>query len=1069
MLSVKSQLFSRLLHNRRSIVLVALALFAVTLAIPMLKPQIAAAEAPFDNWQTNASAQWINRMTIKYNGVFFVDPDPSDNVYIFNFAAVTNPQCVSSIVFNAINAFGIGIPSPYSDPSYSIDAGLRLFVPKANSTDCEEATAYEAGGANKLTKCNGHVSAFSFNGKQGFKEWSGCEIKVNDSGARLYSFFVDTDGNVKSINPSQAITFVAAPNAWNGETVYIRSDQLQAQCKNIITKVNGQWILYSLKSDDKGSTNWPQYYDIVKTATGSGAIQQDRCSNNPDAFIKVYLAGLASSAKPTGGGYYDIYVGTTANQGGSKAANSGSTIPGSGAQTGGNAAGDTKPTCESSGFSLNWILCPIYNATTSFVDWMLSIIQAMLRSDDFLDTSKPIYAIWSQFRIYANIFLVLALIIIVFGQSIGTSVAEAYMARTFLFNLFFVVAFVNVSIYILAGFYDGVNIIGTGVGAALTAPLDGAGMFKFTPTAFQQGGVAVVTGGAGIAAAASGVLWGGLIGPQAALFLGLFVFLPVLFGVISIFLTLMALRALRLVLVGGSPVFGAFHALENTKPYAKQYREWVETTGVVSIILPVIFALCNIMSYITITEAQSPERNILTAKFASVADMFMGYAFTIAPLLAGGLAFSLAGGIVKRGHDFLSGAGKRAHQGILGNENDPNSLRNKTRRRFGAALTQGQKSILERGDKAPAGIKGAWRRGRARFVGSGIFGDVTQRQSTYNAIAAKERAAKTDTGDDAEIFAGGGYIVRKGQADHLGNIDPNEDRYFNSKGQKISQVLYDRGKRLHGANSHEVGEALMYTLGKAQTEEDKAAWRHAFAKNALEQGWSEGEMKGAYAHAAYPHKRNHASVWYSGPEYERNAQGAITGVRFKDVATNDGSYDDMVKDLHKSRGSFDLSGDRHEDFQVMYQRQQQLEARVASGTSTDEERLRLGRTYEIFDAVSSRMQTGLDPDGNVTTNGATPAAQAVILAAVNQRRLAMTESDSNGTRTFFDPSTMPAPPPGTKPVWSPGQRAVAVPLGATDRGQTNTAGGRAAVGVPGTAGYQPPRAPRSNLPNVVTQ
>jgi hypothetical protein len=1040
--------------------------------VPFLAPHSASAEAPFDNW-LGASGKWVNRMTIEFNNVFFVDSDPSDKVYNFTFTATSNAACKSTIAYNHTNQFGVDQPSPYGDAGTASQAGLRLFVPVPSSTNCDEVSKStdpaRGQGATVTAPCK---NQYQYHG-QG--DWIGCRIGVSDIGARLISFFVDTDGNVKSINPSQAISFVAAANTWNGQTVYIRSDQLNAQCKNLITKVGDQWILFSLKADEKGATNWNQYYDIVKTATGAGALQQDRCSNNPDAFTNVYLAAL-DGANPTAGGYFNIYVGTTANQGGSKAAVSGSSNAGAGQGTGGNATADIAPTCESSGFSLNWILCPIYNATTSFVDWMMKIVISMLHTDNFLDPDQPIYAVWSQFRIYANIFLVIAVLVAVFGQSIGEGVFQAFMARTFLMRLLYVVFLANVSIYLFAAFFDVVNVVGAGIAAAFTAPLKGAGMFTFTPTTTQQTGIGLAATGAGIAAAAGGILWGGLIGPQAAVMVALFIVLPALVAVISLFATLAFIRVVKWVIIVPSPVFAALYATPWGEKYAKKEVEWAGIIGVASIMLPGLFGLSNLASYLTITAAESPERNILTAKFNSITDMVMAYIIIWLPIALAGGTIAAAGGIIGRTHGFLTNAGKRAHQGILGNENDPNSTRNKARRRFGAAMTQRQSDVLARGDKSTPGWRGSVARARGRIVGSGMFGDVTQRQSTYNAIAAKQRAAKTDTGGDDEIYAGGGYMLRAGERNHKGE-EIYKDTYYNAKGGEISENLYNRGKRLHGGNSHEVGESLMYSLGKAQTEEDKSAFRMAFGKNALDQGWSEGEMKGAYAHAAYPHKRNHASVWYSGPEYERSPSGTVTGVRFDDVGnrqvrkkptdSDHTSYDNMIKDLHQSRGSFDLSGDRHEDFQVMRSWQADLENKVMTGTADDHDRTALGRTYEVFDAVSSRMQMGTDPDGNVTTNGASAAAQQSILDAVAERRLDMTKTDTNGTREFFRVDQAKAATGGTYKL---NARPTAPPAGVSTLGKVNTAGGQAAdpttidprTGLPFAA-----QEPRKNMPSVI--
>lgn len=1004
-------------------------------------------------------------MTIEFNGVFFVDPDPSDKVYNFTYTATSNSACKSTIAYNHNNGFGVDQPSPYGDAGVASQGGLRLFVPVANSNSCNEVTkTTEDGFGTPKSACK---DTWEYHGND---NWKGCRINVGDVGARLISFFVDTDGNVKSINPSQAISFVSAANTWNGQTVYIRSDQLQAQCKNLITKVGSDWILFSFKADQGGSTTWSQYYDIVKTATGAGALQQDRCAPNPDAFTNVYLAAIDGTANPTGGGYFNIYVGGTANQGGSKAAASGSTTPGAGTQTGGNATANIAPTCESSGFSLNWILCPIYNASTSFVDWMMKIVVNMLHTDNFLDPNGPIYAIWSQFRIYANIFLVIAVLVAVFGQSIGEGMFQAFMARTFLMRLLYVVFLVNVSIYLLAGFFDIVNVIGAGIAAAFTAPLKGAGMFTFTPTTTQQAGIGIAAGTAGLAAAASGVIWGGLIGPQAAVMIALFIGLPAVVGVLSLFFTLAFLRTAKMVIIPTSPVFAALYATPWGESYAKKDLTAIQTVGVASILLPGLFGLSNLASYLTITGSQNPDKNIFTAKFASVADLAMGMALVWLPIIFAGATVAAAGGLVGKAHGFFSNAGKRAHKGIMGNENDPNSMQNKARRRFGAAMTQRQSDVLARGDKPAKGFRGSIQRARGKFVGSGIFGDVTQRQSTYNAIAGKERAAKTDTGADDEIFAGAGYKIAAGEANPMDGSTATNDRFFNSKGNEISQNLYDRGKRLHGRNSHEVGESLMYSLGKANDEESKQAFRVAFGKNALQQGWSDGEMMGAYAHAAYPHKRNHASVWYSTPVYERDAKGNVTGVNFEDVGQYQTdkktggavhkSYDKMLQDLHQSRGSFDLSGDRHEDFQVMRAWQAELENKVIAGGPngtgvTEEDRVALGRTYEVFDAVSSRMQTTMDGDGNVSTNGASAAAQQAILDAVAERRLDMTKSDINGTRQFFRIDQARAATAGGAPGsgYKVGSRPEVAPV--TTLGEVNTAGGSTTT------------RPRDNMPTTV--
>ncbi|HEV7454152.1 MAG TPA: hypothetical protein VGO07_02730 [Candidatus Saccharimonadales bacterium] len=1045
---------------------------------------VAFAEPPFDGYNKDMHGKWINRATVEFNNAFFMDSDTSDRVKEFLFQPLSNKNadCQSKVIWNWETLTpGVSETSPYDDAGTASEAGLQLKIPSANGTDCPDNT--------KNAKCPGWTYV---------NHGAMCRIKVDDTGARLINFFIDSDGNIKSINPTQAISFVAAPHPYNGKTVYVRSDEIQSPCKDVIVQNGaGQWILWALKPGS--TTNWTVYNAVLRAAYTDPAFVgpvpglNDSCDFNDDAFIHEYYGADAGKIKHTGEGGYQVYVGGTNNQGASKGAVTASPV--AGAPVPGGSAADTTPDCESSGFSLNWVLCPIFNATAGFVEWLLtSVIEPLLRTGDFLDPQGPVFKIWSQFRIYANIFLIIAVIVVVFGQTIGTSVFEAYTVRTFLTRLLFVIILINLSIYLMAGFLDIINVLGSGIGALMTAPLSGAGLFKFTPSSTQQGGVALATGAIGLGAAASGVIFGGLIGPEAGIFLLLFVLLPALFGVIAIILTIVARRAILVFLAIVSPVAAALYALPNTQKYSSKFVDTTLTTAGVGVILPVIFATSNIMAFLVI---KNPTHTISggfgTGATADILGMFLGFFFTFAPLLAGGLAFKWSGGLLARGHELASGLGKKAHQGILGSEQNPNSARNLAKRRLGAAITQGQADVIQAGDDAKKGWRGSVARARGKLTGSGVFGDVTQRQSDYNALAAKQRAAKSDTGNDAEIFAGAGYQIRRGEKDHLGNVDNDNDRYFNSKGKEISKNLHDRGKRLHGKNSHEVGESLMYTLGKAQTEEDKAAFRMSFGKNALEQGWSSGEMAGAYAHAAYPHKKTHGAVWFSTPEYERDSNGKVTGVTFADVGAYQDkkdkngnvvmdpttgapvkvhkSYDALIDDLHKSNGAFDMSGRRHEDFQVMRGWQSELEGKVLAGNATAEDMDALGKTYEIFDAVSQRMQTVAGGDGEPSTSGASAAAQAEIVAAVSERKLGMTRRDINGGATFFDASqAATAAPvgggPAGVPIYRAGSRPESLPLAAGGGTVVPLAVFKSAGGTYGT-GTAPATKPRERIPETV--
>ncbi len=76
----------------------------------------------------------------------------------------------------------------------------------------------------------------------------------------------------------------------------------------------------------------------------------------------------------------------------------------------------------------NWILCPIYNGVANASDWILNnLIQPELQTQPICldssgatcsDKNNITYKVWSSFRLYGDIFLVIALLVIVFGETI---------------------------------------------------------------------------------------------------------------------------------------------------------------------------------------------------------------------------------------------------------------------------------------------------------------------------------------------------------------------------------------------------------------------------------------------------------------------------------------------------------------------------------------------------------------------------------------------------------------------------------------------------------------------------
>ena len=110
---------------------------------------------------------------------------------------------------------------------------------------------------------------------------------------------------------------------------------------------------------------------------------------------------------------------TTTNPaaGGFQTSNVQDTLP-----NGGSDQGDTKPNCDNNDFSLAFIACPvIYGASDAINGIYRHLIEPLLNIDAsrLIDSSQPFYKVWNSFRIYADVLLVIMLIVIVFGESIS--------------------------------------------------------------------------------------------------------------------------------------------------------------------------------------------------------------------------------------------------------------------------------------------------------------------------------------------------------------------------------------------------------------------------------------------------------------------------------------------------------------------------------------------------------------------------------------------------------------------------------------------------------------------------
>jgi len=473
-----------------------------------------------------------------------------------------------------------------------------------------------------------------------------------------------------------------------------------------------------------------------------------------------------------------------------------------------------QPTCESTGFSLSWLICPIINGLVDSVSYFYTnVIQPLLHVTIPLDTNSSTYKTWENFRIYGNIFLIIALLVVVFGESLGGGLIDAYSARKILPRLLVAVIAINLSIYIVAFCIDISNIVGAGIGALIEAPFKTAGTDVLT----LSGSTSFLITLAG----ATGTIWAFLSFGPLIQFLLLFVLVPAFIVFLAILVTVIVRLALIIFLTLIAPVAFALYTLPNTEQYFRKWWDLLFRTLLVYPIIAVCFALGHVMSVvINETTAGIPTIVKPIAQLLSIIAL-------IIPLVAIPYSFRIAGGIIGKLHDVVTNYGKRAHEGIKGNVNDPFSLRNQTKRNLSNRTLSQRESIVNRGigmQKSSSAFSRALGRGLSGVAGSGNY---EERRSRFNKQAAEMAQAQYGTGGDSTVRA---LFARQ-----LSYVDDNgrtQSGWFGTGTADINGVAQgktrpdfaasevSKARQLYGRDPSSYQAALSYEVGKAANDTD---------------------------------------------------------------------------------------------------------------------------------------------------------------------------------------------------------------------------------------------------------
>ena len=269
-----------------------------------------------------------------------------------------------------------------------------------------------------------------------------------------------------------------------------------------------------------------------------------------------------------------------------------------------NAAGLTtpdqnSPKCEDNGGPLGYALCSIFNMSAGMVDWILTnFIQPFLKGTPVdLSAKSATYQMWSGFRMYGNILLVIALAVIVISQAFGGGLVDAYTARKAAPRLLLAAILVNLSIYIVALGVDVSNVVGSSIGDLILAPLKASGNLNFSLSGGDQGFLALTafTGVGGILGFGS-ILAAGTAFGTATIWILLFVLLPVMVAILGMLFTVVMVQALTLVLIITSPFAYALYATPFGEKYFSIWWDWYFRVLLVYPIVMIAFALSDVMT-----------------------------------------------------------------------------------------------------------------------------------------------------------------------------------------------------------------------------------------------------------------------------------------------------------------------------------------------------------------------------------------------------------------------------------------------------------------------------------------
>lgn len=663
------------------------------------------------------------------------------------------------------------------------------------------------------------------------------------------------------------------------------------------------------------STNSPQYMLVVSSPVTGPMYDPRYCPVN--SKCQAYTAEIQNGRQKSSSSFinYRMAVDTSKTQ-------VASTAPTLANLSSGSSASSATPTCESSNNPLNWLLCSVFNLISDGASWLFTnLVQPFLVTTPIsTNASDPGFKVWSTFRVYGDIFLVLALLVVVFGQSIGGGLIDAYTAKKVLPRLLTSAILINLSIYIVAFMVDVTNILGAGIGDLIIGPFKHVGALDFTMSGAQGLGVLGVgilglfaTGGT-IIGIVGGLVFGGTAAITGGITAAFFIAIPILLAILGVFVVLVLRKGIILLLVLISPLAFALYCLPNTEKYFKKWWEALVKTLLVYPIVILVFAVADILSITVLAANGTSPADIQaigsnSANRASLLAIIIAFFLQFLPLFLIPFAFRLAGGMLGNIHQALTGTSGKL-------SNISKERKEQAKHDFGGHTTQAR----ERGYDALN------RRGMG-FLARRVGGyNIKGKRAAYNLEQHKIMQAQNDTGDDTEqraLSVNKQWALAHGREGTDWKKDKDGNREFRTLGGRwVDESAVDQAHKRWGGNQAAFQWSLGHEMDKASTQEEQDYLRNNYGNVAQAFNMSAGQRSGVWKGAAFA-KQNVNRQW---KHYDVNKETGHVQMENKDALS-------LFREIDEKQGGYQMLQQNADTWTTMSQ--SMVAARQTLNSSTD--------------------------------------------------------------------------------------------------------------------------------------